>query len=823
MIKKIIIILIILGCLVTAGVVYLNKTYLPSKVKGLVIKAIEDKTHKKVTLQSAQLNIFKGLVLGDLKIIDQGESILELKEASCTFLFWPFFKKQLILPTITFQSPKLLLERRPDNSLNISEWFMPVSKEEPQQGAKTEKKNKFNVFVYKVSIRNGSLNFIDNTISPPFSKNAEKINLDLNLSMPAGIKFNLKSEIDAKTPIKLSAAGQYRFDKKQLMSKITLEDFSANEFMVYLKKISEFSPQGLIDARATMNFKDNIVKALVSAESDELNFKKDKLHFKLNSEVNAQLNYNLASKKLDYSGTANIERLDTTGIHLIESINAISGDVKFDNSGLSSEDLDAQVLGVPVNAKLSVRDFSKPTIKISLSSAPDLGTVKNFLRDKLKVSAINDLQGKSRFDLNITSFPQEQALEINGSIDIQEGLLKIKNIAPAFEAISGKIEFHKDRLNLTGMNFRCLGKGYKIVGTMSNFHFPQVKLSLSSSDFKLDSAFSVANKLIEITKFSGNYLSSDFSLFGSLNTSDPLKIKSGLNGEVNINLDEIGKDFKAINDKLKKIKPSGMLKAKFNLSGPINDFKNCTLESLITGQTISLFGLKLNNLSLNADLQNRVLDIPRLQLALYGGAMDASARLNLSSTNLPFVVNAQVQNVLLEQLKLDTAMKKQDISGTLQAQLQLNGTANDINSLNGMGQIAVRDGKLWQLDLFKGMGALLFTTDFSKIVFSQASCDFTVQNKYIFSNNIDLKSNLANISGKTRIGFDNSIDAELNVQISESVPLTGTFKDVTTAFLGKSDKFGVIKITGTLKEPKYKFKTSVVDIVNTLTGIFLGK
>ena len=81
-----------------------------------------------------------------------------------------------------------------------------------------------------------------------------------------------------------------------------------------------------------------------------------------------------------------------------------------------------------------------------------------------------------------------------------------------------------------------------------------------------------------------------------------------------------------------------------------------------------------------------------------------------------------------------------------------------------------------------------------------------------------LKSNMANLSGKVKIGFDSSLDASLNVDIiDELVPLTGTFKDVTTAVIGSSGKFATISITGTLKEPKYKFKPVVENIIKGLT------
>jgi hypothetical protein len=55
------------------------------------------------------------------------------------------------------------------------------------------------------------------------------------------------------------------------------------------------------------------------------------------------------------------------------------------------------------------------------------------------------------------------------------------------------------------------------------------------------------------------------------------------------------------------------------------------------------------------------------------------------------------------------------------------------------------------------------------------------------------------------------------------IPLDGTFKDVTTAIIGKGGKFGVIKLSGTLKEPKYDFKTAVGSIIQGLANMLFKK
>lgn len=172
---------------------------------------------------------------------------------------------------------------------------------------------------------------------------------------------------------------------------------------------------------------------------------------------------------------------------------------------------------------------------------------------------------------------------------------------------------------------------------------------------------------------------------------------------------------------------------------------------------------------------------------------------------------------------MDAPAKAKDISGTLQAEVKVNGFGADQAKASGAGKILIVDGKLWQLDLFKGMGSLIFVKDFANIVFSEASCTFLIQDKYVVSDNLKLKSSFVNLDGAAKIGFDGSIDSSVDIQVlDELAPISGTLKDLATVVIGSAGKLGVIKISGTLKEPKYKFKPAVVDIIKGLKDTFLG-
>ena len=76
--KRLLIIFIVLIILITAGVFYVNKVVLPTRVRAFIIETLQEKTHKKVSMGSLRLNVFKGLVIRDLNIYDEQRSFFTL-------------------------------------------------------------------------------------------------------------------------------------------------------------------------------------------------------------------------------------------------------------------------------------------------------------------------------------------------------------------------------------------------------------------------------------------------------------------------------------------------------------------------------------------------------------------------------------------------------------------------------------------------------------------------------------------------------------------------------------------------------------------------
>jgi len=813
---KFLIIFLILGIISYFGIDYINRVILPEKIKSLIIERLKKATQKEVTLESLQFNLFKGLVLKNLTIRDSQRVLISLKEASCTFQILPFFAgKGLVIPTLRLDSPSIFLERRPDNTFNLLDWL-------PKNAVKPKKTN-FNVLAYSIGVVNGHIDFEDNHTSPAFTKSINNLNLDIALTLSLGLKFNLKADIATSPTLGLTANGEFNIPKKQLLAKINIRDLNLKEFSPYYQKLDLVVNDGLIDSLVVnLTLKESELNADLEIQNKNLNFSKDKITAKLNSILKADLKYDLKGKQLNYSGNLDITELDLSGIAKIDKIDNIRGPVDFNNAGLSAQGLRLEIFGINCQAKLSLTDFNSPLIGINLDADLNLNTAQKIFSEKFNIVLPLDLKGKGKLKLNLeTKIPAAQALKIDGVIEISRAETKIDNINWLLTNISGLVNFKPNQIRWEKLNFDYCGNTYASNGTLENFKEPDINLDLSSADLSLKSDFTVKNKIINLSSLKGKYLNSEFDLNGNLDTSGGASLPGRLSAKLNLNLQDFKKHLNKFKGVWEKINPQGRLMADLDIQGNIRNLKSCDIHGEFFSPSLSAYGLSSQAFSMASNLTGGIIDIPAMRLSFYDGIIEGNAKINLVEEKFPYLFNAYIEGVKIEKLKLDTPAKDKDISGNLNSEIKLNGLLSDISQLNGEGKILITEGRLWQLNLLRGLGQLLFTPDFVNIVFDKGFCDFTIKDKLVLTDNLSLLSNLVSLTGYAKVGFDSSLDASVSIQMSnEIIPQAGGIRDIASAVLGQVGRFAVVKINGTLKQPKYKIQPAVMDVIKGLKDLF---
>lgn len=816
--KRLLFVFIFLIAAGAAGLFYLNKVVLPIKIRSLIIQNLENYTRKRASLKSVQFSLLKGLILENLILYDGGKTLISVKEASCAFLILPIFKeKKIIIPVIKLREPRIFLNRRADNTINLME-LVPGKKAE-------EKKQAFGIIVSGINVSDGQIDFQDDTFSPAFSKSIEDVNLGLHLDWPAGIRCNFRAKAKAAPPILVEAYAEFQLLAQELNAKISIKELPPEDFSVYYSNSGLVIKNGKIDALVNLNLKvkENSLTTDITAQNKNIVLSMDKLLLKLNSALKTNLQYNLRDKQLKYSGIAELVRADFSGIQAVGEINNIRARIQFNDLGLNSEKVLATVFGLPIEAKINLADFNNPHISFSAGAKFNLKDAQGILSEKFKINLPAELTGQGRLSLDFRKTPAQEIPEITGSLELISSQAKINRIALPLKDINGTIKYSRDKLQWSNLSFAYLDNIYKTSGALANLRAPQANVTLSSDELLLKASFRLKEKLVKIEKIEGRYLNSWLFAKGNMNITDPQALQADINVELALDLKDLDKPLAKFKNQLEQIKPKGLVKAKIFLNGNLTNLKYSQIRAELSSSTLSLYSLKADKFFLNYAQADGIADIPLIHLSLYDGFFEAAAKINLDSENQPFWTEEKINDIKIEKLKLDTPFKDKDSSGTIRAIAKVNGFLKDISKLSGAGKIQIENGKLWELNLFKGLGKLLFSKDFTDIVFSDGYCEFFIKDKAIFTDKLILKSSLVNLEGRGKIGFDSALDASLNVQMSgELAPVTGGVKDIAAAIMGQAGRFATIKLSGTLQKPEYQHRFTPVDVLKGLKDTIIG-
>lgn len=819
--RKILMILFLLLSTASISVFYINKFVLPVKIKSLIIRHLEKETRKKVTLGSVQFNVLKGLILRNLSVWDGQRKLISFKEASFSFLILPVLReKKIIIPSARIQEPVIFLERASDGSFNLQE-LMPKQKD-------AATKPEFGLIISSLNLTAGRIDFQDNTLSPAFTKSMSEVNLNVFFSLPAGIRFKAKGKITSALPAAIDAEGQFLIARGELRAKVGLQNVPLKDFSSYYHGLGLDIKDGALNASLRLGLKDELLTLYAELQGRNIALSKDRISLWLNAESSSILKYNLTDKRLTLSGKADIFKTAVSGVEALDEIKDISGRISFSDSAIASDKILAAVFGLPIEAKITLDDFKNPSLSIEAVSELSLNNLQKICLEKFKVSLPAEITGQGKLLLNVSAHPaSSEPPLVNGSLNISSAAVKMDKIASPINDIHGLLTFNMNMLNWSNLSFKYQDDAYLSQGELVDFlpvrqagKNPAVSLNLSSPELSLTSRFSlIENKLIKIAELKGKYLNTGFFLTGDLGIADTQSISARLNIDADINLEDLDKPLHKLKEHLKQIKPSGIVKTRISLQGSLNHPKLLRLQAEASSASLSLYGLKSDEFILRYDQSQGVADMTLIRLAMYDGVMEASAKVNLDTENMPFLIETKIKDINIRKLKDDTPAKNQDISGTLQAVSRINGFISDFSKLSGSGQILVKDGKLWELNLFKGMGKLIFSRNFADITFSKGYCEFFVKDRSVFTENLTMVSPLVSLEGKGKIGFDGSLSAAMNVQLSEeTMPETGTFKDFTTALMGVTGRFAVIDISGSLQKPEFKFKTAMLEVIKGITG-----
>ncbi len=846
--KKVLLLLVVLGIFASIGIWYANEYILPVKGKAFAIEYLTKATGREVTLESIYYNPFRGITLRNLTFSDDlkyNRKFLEIKKLYFNILYIPLFEqKKIIIPLIKIESPKLVLTVDSDNKWNFeSLLFLNRPDAQPQQ---------YSVLVYNISVSNAACTFEDRALEPVFLKDLKDMDFQASVSYPLKIKYKLNAELGVKQKNTISADGEFDPLKKETIFNLRLKNVPFAEFQPYYTGLPFKSMQGnlsgnvsllyipenrlTIEALSTINnlniinegfiikggadlsgrmvmeLKDKAKMPCVisaAAKIDSLDLSGKDFSLTGGADANGKFTFDAKDKTtIKYSADALLRDAKIKGVPNFDVIDKINGKLYLNETRLWADSIKGTSRNLSLIFAGSLKDYANPYLDLTAKTELDLSRISEFLapemKDKLKGYAIT---GKSNVAFTIKGALKDQDKTPLSSVLTAEFLncvIKPDFLDKPVTSINGLLTSKADYLNLKDVSGTFNEKTYALNGDITNFKAPVFNLTVASDDLNLKANFQSMENSLLFSKLEGKYKNARFNLFGSVaDFKDPLL---DIHGSIATDINELKNYLPKQNvELLNKLEVNGAVSSKFIFNGKWKDQKTWQMELKAESPQLQVKKLKFDDLYLEYKFKDNFISIPNITARPYGGNLTANVVVDFTQQNPQYVLQISVKDIDISKWKNDTEFKKSDLRGLFYGNAELGGFGNNIETLRGKGSFAIVEGKLWELPVFAGLANILYIPGVSKIVFSEAKGTFTVGNKVVVTSDTELYSTQMNLIGEGGVDFDGNLNFNITAVFAKEFlegptpigPLRDFFVDEMGNFVGK------IKLAGTLKDPKF--------------------
>jgi hypothetical protein len=229
MTRKFLIVLLVLALLGTGLYFYINKVFIPVKLKEIVSGQIEKSINRKVSIAKIHFNLLKGFGADDVTIFEpESESVfVHVDKISFGLLFSPIFKnKVIVIPYLELTKPYVSVVKTAANTWNFSDLLKLSTPAETRAKAPS---NNYSFILKKLNIDEGKIDYTDQTLEKPFSETVSDIDLRVNLNLSKKAKYTFGASIPSRQTL-LKSGGEFTLDAKNITADIAAQNLYLSEY-----------------------------------------------------------------------------------------------------------------------------------------------------------------------------------------------------------------------------------------------------------------------------------------------------------------------------------------------------------------------------------------------------------------------------------------------------------------------------------------------------------------------------------------------------------------------------------------------------------------
>lgn len=819
--------ILIFGLLGALFAVYAHFGLFPGRLKPYAVEKINEFTQLRVDFDKILVLPFQGVSLHNLKVADKtGAPIFSAKKLAINVRLLPFLReKKIVINNVYLESPvydyvmepkKIVVAAPPPMTELSGQIQVPTASDEKKLELEdiAEGPDFFlpdNVYLEQIEIENGFVS-VRKKPGDPVAEEIQSLNIRMAFQRPPDLMFDgfLKLGHDPYAQISLKGAwnlktGVYAFRLQTRSDKVPdwLLEYQKNSFLV-LKKgrwMLETQLKSMNDGKAFFHSQAQLYDALIQLRKTEYSGRVN---------LNAKGLFDVNTKSITrYKGTLDLIHVDVD--HLSEKIpelKNLKGRISFQPDLLTLEDVLGHYKNLSFKAEGTLHSFKELLLNVSIYTDSKISEVLALLSvEQKKLIGKLDIQGNCQAVTTVHgTLRKPQELQTDYKILVQDGAITSPDKKISLSKVSAQITVNDAGFRISRCGFTAVNKNYSLNAFIPKSSGSLRTLNLSSKDFNIDASYLLDKNTLLIKKATARSYGASAVFYGKL--SDLSNPYLDIQGNTEVVLNRTKPLFETYAPALKDSQLDGVLNGPFTMKGFWNKPMDWDLSADLSGDPVFIKkNARLNHLELQLRMKNQTIHIPYLRAEAYKGTIGLDTFLDLSRPGVPFEGKFFANNFDIHPLTLDLGAKQKDISGLAILQASVKGRLKSQATYQGNGSISVRNGKLWQTDIFKAMGKLPFlkVEGLDQVTFHDMSATFDIHDKKLWTRNMTLLSDTVNLILDGSIGFDQSMDLLMDIQYSNGVRLgamdTGGLAPFIVNQVG--DFISQYRITGTLKDPKY--------------------
>lgn len=181
----------------------------------------------------------------------------------------------------------------------------------------------------------------------------------------------------------------------------------------------------------------------------------------------------------------------------------------------------------------------------------------------------------------------------------------------------------------------------------------------------------------------------------------------------------------------------------------------------------------------------------------FGGVIALDGQMRFGG-ELPFQLQAWLEQGDLAAIARELAPRKQRVAGKVFAVVNLSGTGEGVHTYRGQGQVRLKDADIYELPAIVALLKLTSVNNVDRNAFNTSSIDFRIEGDDLELDRIELAGDAITLKGRGRLTSAREIDMKLYTQVGRDEAYLPIFRplvgDVSRQFL-------LFEVTGSLDRP----------------------